>query len=121
MTYKLFKCSIASAKFFFKDGNVAYFVNGRYATDNENYIAELEAEIKAKHPHIFVDENEKETAQITQDPMSALKEKLRAELLAEMEAKKTPDMGTSDKSAGAGAGITTSAVTEKLAALSKSK
>ena len=104
--FTLFKSSIASCKYFFKNGNCAYFINGRFATDNESEIEELTAEIKAKHPTFYIDDKETVTDQVIQDPVSALRAKIRAEIEAEIMRDK--DMGNTDKSAGEGAGMSTS-------------
>ena len=106
---KLFKCAIQSCKYHTKSGKELAFVAGRYATDDETEIAELEAEIKAKHPHIYVDSAEVEVDSVKVDPVEAIRKKAIADYLAEQEAKVGADMGTTDKSAGEGAGMTTSA------------
>lgn len=113
MAYRLFKCSIPSCKYLFADGHPAYFNSGRFATQDEAEIAELEAVIKAKHPHIYVDANEKETDSAISDPMSTLKKKIISEFLKEQAVQK--DMGNSDKTAGEGAGMMT---TQSAAAIS---
>jgi hypothetical protein len=122
MAYRVFKCAIRSCKYVFKDGSFGYFIEGRLTTDNEEHIAELEAEIKAKHPTIFIDEKDSvaETAQL--DPMAALKKKI----IAEYEASKASapagvDAGNSDKSAGAGTGLGNSLTAGIAAAKSASK
>lgn len=106
MAYRLFKCSIPSCKYLFNDGHAAYFNQGRYATQDEDEVAELEAAIKARHPHIFVDPKESETDSAIADPMSALKKKIIEDYLKNEV--KDRDLGTSDSTAGPGAGMLTS-------------
>lgn len=114
MAYRLFKCAVPSCKYLFQDGHAAYFTEGRYATQDEKEIEELEAEIKAKHPHIYIDANEKETDAAVLDPMSNLKKRIIEEYLKDQAAGK--DMGTSGTNAGAGAGMANSANTAAISA-----
>lgn len=111
---KLYKSSIVSCQMIMENGKYIYFKNSRYATCDEAEIEYLDKEIKAKHPHIFVDSNESSiTAAVHNDPLAEIKKKAVEEYLKSLEPK---DMGTSDKSAGAGAGMTTS---DKLATMKK--
>jgi hypothetical protein len=107
--FTLFKATMQSCQYFFKDGSRADFVAGRFATDDPVRIAELQAEIKAKHPHIRVDAKELTTTQVVQDPLSHLRAKIRAELEAEMMAN-PQQHGVTSVSAGEGAGIATSSI-----------
>lgn len=116
--FKLYKCSIPSCKYFFKDAHPAYFVEGRFATQDETEIAELDAEIKAKHPHIYIDSNETEADAAVQDPMSALKKKIIAEYVKGQETLR--NLGTSDDSAGEGAGMLNSISAASISAESLS-
>lgn len=85
-TLHLFQSNLQSHNFVFKNGTVAHFIRGVYTTDIESEIDELNAEIKARHPHIFIDPNRVTIAADELDPMSALKKKLKEEIRAEMEA-----------------------------------
>lgn len=117
MAYRLFKCAVPSCKYLFQDGHAAYFTDGRYATQDEKEIEELEAEIKAKHPHIYIDANEKEADAAILDPMSALKKRIIEDYLKEQtDAAKVNDLGTSGTDAGAGAGMTNSASAAAISA-----
>lgn len=114
--FALFKSAVPSCKYIFKDGSTAIFVNGRFATDNEGQIEELKAEIKAKHPTIYVDAKEKVTSAAHQDPIASLRAKIIAEYEAEQAAKKGRDFGNTDASAGVGAGLLTTATVESSTA-----
>lgn len=118
--FALFKSAVQSCKYIFKDGSTAIFVRGRYATDDADKIAELKAEVKAKHPTIYIDPKEAVTSAVHQDPIAALRAKIIAEYEAEQAAKKGTDFGSTDNSAGAGAGLLTTAGTEEAAKESSS-
>lgn len=105
--FTLFKCSIQACQYYFKDGSRADFINGRYATDDEAKIEELQAEIEARHPNIYTDEAELTTAAVIQDPIAHLRAKIRAEVEAEMMAN-PQQHGVTSAAAGEGAGVVTS-------------
>lgn len=107
--FTLFKCSIQACQYYFKDGSRADFVGGRYATDDKAKIAELQAEIEAKHPNIYTDAKELTSAAVIQDPIAHLRAKIRAEVEAEMLAN-PQQHGVTSTVAGEGAGAVTSAV-----------
>lgn len=81
---RLYKSTIPSINYIFKNGKPAIFVNGRFATDVESEIAELDKEIKERHPLIFIDSAEVEVSSVKVDPIAAMREQIRAELVAEM-------------------------------------
>lgn len=83
MAIKEFSSIFPSCKYCFKDGTEAIFMNGRYRTDNEEYIEELMNEIKKGHPHIF---NPRDVDTLVDDPLATFKQRMRAELLAEIKA-----------------------------------
>ena len=83
MPIKEFSCVLPSCKYGFKDGIEAIFLNGKYRTDNDTYIAELLEEIKKHHPHIH---SARDVDSLVEDPLAGFKEKMRAELLAEIAA-----------------------------------
>ena len=95
----LFKSNHSSIKYVFRDGSVAIFIHGKYSTANKKYIEELQNECELKHPHIFVDLKEKTIDTEKIDPISKLKEKLRAEILDDMARQSNPlnDFGKSDQ------------------------
>ena len=92
-----------SVQYLFANGKVAGFQFGKYLTDSDSEAAALDAEIAAGHPSIYRPALEAErTIQSDQlDPMSMLKARLRAEIIAEELVKNaaavnpTNDMGTS--------------------------
>lgn len=94
---KIFKATMPSVNYIFKNGKPAIFVHGKFATALEYEIAELEAEITAGHPHIFIDPAECEIDSNALSPIEALTAKIREEVMAEMAraTQMTNDMGTS--------------------------
>jgi len=96
---KVFKATLPSVNYIFRNGKPAIFINSRFATAIQTEIDELEAEIAAGHPHLFIDEAEKTIDAKLIQPMEALREKLRAEIMAEMAKAVDPtnDMGTSEQ------------------------
>lgn len=91
---KIFRSSMPSFKFFFKNGVAAIFMNGKYTTDNKDLEDELFSEVgavgrsKSKNPFIYIDENEPELDTEALTPLELIKlqakEEARRELLAEM-------------------------------------
>ena len=92
----IFKARIPSVNYIFKNGKPAIFISGRFATPIQSEIDELKAEIEAGHPHIYIDADEPTMDAELISPIDALREKIRAELMAEMAAATNPsnDMGT---------------------------
>jgi hypothetical protein len=66
----------------FKNGKAAPFVDGKYATDIESEIEELDEEVAAGHPTFYIDDKEKELDTNVSDPMEAIRAKVIAEYLA---------------------------------------
>lgn len=99
-TLRVFKSTIPSINYIFKNGKPAIFQVGVFRTDIEWEIKELEAEIAAGHPHIYIDEKEREIDSEMVDPMNALRAKIIAEFLEQQKKATDPnnDMGTSDQS-----------------------
>jgi hypothetical protein len=95
----LFKSTHASIKYIFRDGSTANFIHGKYSTSVKKHIEELNAEVEARHPHILVDPKEITIDTEKTDPISKLKDKLRAEILDEMARQSNPlnDFGSSDQ------------------------
>ncbi len=119
--FKLFKSHIPSVQFVFKNGKLAHFRAGRYATKIQSEIEELTQACEEGHPTFFIDDNEAVTEREFLDPMDELRQKFFKEFQAAA-AGKVVDPGNSDNSAGEGAGTLTTASTQaKLAALSQSK
>jgi hypothetical protein len=94
---KLYKGTIPYFNYLFANGKPAIFLDGRFSTDVEDEIKQLDAEVASKHPFIYIDVQESEFDTTKQDPMTLLRDKFRAELLAEQAAASNParDMGTS--------------------------
>lgn len=96
---KLYKATLPSINYIFKNGKPAIFVRGRFSTNIAAEIAELDAEIAAGHPHLFVDKDEPIVAEPTTNEMLA---GLRAQWEAEFRAKMAEanqlsnDRGTSE-------------------------
>lgn len=82
----VYYCTIESCKTITPEGEVIYFANGRYITDRASHIAYLDKEIAAGHPHIHTKPGEEQMKSSDLDPMKKIKDKLRAEVLAEIAA-----------------------------------
>ena len=93
---KVFKAALPSVNYVFRNGKPGIFVQGRYCTDIEAEIAELEDEISKGHPHIYIDKDEAEIDSNAVDPIAALRAKIEAEVRAQMAAATDPtnDMGS---------------------------
>lgn len=80
---RVFKSNIPASKYILKSGKEAKFVDGRFLTAIEGEIKEMEVEIAAGHPHLYIDNAEKEIdAKDALDPMAALKKKIIDDYLA---------------------------------------
>lgn len=91
----VFKATLPSINYIFRNGKPAIFVQGKYSTSVEAEIDELKDEIAKGHPHIYVDPEEAEIDSSLVDPLSALRAKIEAEIRAKMAAATNPenDMG----------------------------
>lgn len=98
-TLRVFKSTLPSVNFIFGNGKPAIFQQGVYRTNVEWEIVELEKEIAAGHPHIYIDQNEREIDSEMVDPMNALRAKIIAEFVAAQEAALNPanDMGSTEQ------------------------
>jgi hypothetical protein len=117
--FKLFKSCVPSVQYVFKNGKLAHFRDGRYATKIQSEIDELTETCEQGHPTFFIDNGEEETAREVLDPLDELRQKFFKEF-QENAAGKVVDPGNSDQSAGEGAGIATSATATLAAKLSNS-
>lgn len=99
-TLRVFKSTIPSVNYIFGNGKPAIFVNGVFRTDIPGEIDALQNEIAQHHPHIYIDENEREIDSELIDPMNALRAKIIAQYVADQVAatSMTNDRGTSDQS-----------------------
>lgn len=89
---EVFQTGMMSCKFVFSNGKVANFVGGKYYTDLDNEIAELNREISAGNPNISYFGK---MAKADINPANALKRAAIREFLEEQRAKIGRDMGTS--------------------------
>lgn len=94
----VYRASLPSMNYIFKNGKPATFISGRFTTDLEEEIAELDAEVKARHPFIYIDPEEVTIDSEKLDPMSGLRERIIAEYLARLAEVTDPnnDMGKSE-------------------------
>lgn len=96
---QIFKSSIPHIRLVFKDGKVANFLNHVYMTDVPSEISELRAEIgeegfgKSKHPHIYIDSNEKEFDANAPTALELIKQQARKEALEELRAEQAAAAG----------------------------
>lgn len=85
---KKFKAHIKSCSFFTSTGMQVAFINGEHVTGNEQVIAELDAEVKNGHPHIYVDANDCEVDTEALTPLEIIRQEAyaqaKADLLAQM-------------------------------------
>lgn len=98
-SFKLFKSHIPSIKYLFKNGKEAIFREGKFSTNIQNEIEELTEEVAQNHPHIYIDDSDSSAEYSTEDPLAALKERLRKEIQAEQLKDKLADAGTSQQPA----------------------
>lgn len=87
---KVFKSTIPSMNYVFKDGTSIAFLGGKIVLDIEKYSQELLEEVqtigrhKSKHQYIFIDENEQEIDSEGLSPLEELKAQLKAEAMEEV-------------------------------------
>lgn len=93
----VFKNAMSNCQFVFKTGKVANFMQGKYITDLQWEIDELQNEINSGHPHIYIDDKERTVAVV--EPVEALRARHIAEYLAANAAAvdKTNDAGSSEQ------------------------
>lgn len=118
---QLFKGTQPFFRYIFKDGSEAAFIGGRYMTDVESEVKELQAEVVAKHPFIYIDENEKEVDTSFAEQLEEVKAAAVAAFLAKQQeaTDKSNDMGSTGLAAQL-KGIATSQTIAKAAADSAS-
>lgn len=76
--------NMPSIRYVFRDGVFAEFIKGRYYTDNETYIAELNNEVRLRHPTIFTKKGEETIMSDDLDPNTVLRKNVRRDLMLEM-------------------------------------
>jgi hypothetical protein len=87
----LFMSLAPSIKYVFKDGIVANFVAYRFFTENPEYIAELQREIKLGHPSFYINPKEVVVNPAEQDPLSRFRKQVIEEFLISLAEKTDPD------------------------------
>lgn len=96
---KVFKSSIPSCTYVFKDGSILEFIGNKATTDSIAQYEELLEEVKvvgqnkSKHPFIYVDSDEQEIDSEALSPYEELKAKARKEV--EEEVRRAMNNGTS--------------------------
>ena len=95
---QVFKATLPSINYIFRNGKPAIFIQGKYATGVEAEVDELNDEISKGHPHIYVDKEEATVDSEMVDPIQALRAKIEAQIRAEMAAATdlSNDRGTSE-------------------------
>lgn len=95
---QVFISTILSCKFLMPNGKELSFVNGEFYTDIDGEIALLTAEIKAGHPHIYVDAAKKTIDTDRMDPIEEIRRKAVEDYKASMAAAtdKSNNFGTSE-------------------------
>lgn len=96
---RLYWATMPFLNYVFKKGKMAIFKHHRYATDTPAEIAELDEEIAAGHPQIYIKEDQKYLTAEMEDPMKALRAKFFAEFQAQQAGFVNPqnDMGNSSQ------------------------
>jgi hypothetical protein len=96
---ELFWSRISSMQYVFKDGKYAHFVDFKFYTNHPEHVAELKKEVGYGHPHIYQKAGAEKVLKDT-DPLAGLKEKIRAEIIAEEKAKMAAAAGTTSREMG---------------------
>lgn len=80
--FHIFHSTVKSCQYVFASGKTIAFIGGQYRTTDKKEIAELEAEIAAGHPHLYIDPNNKTADSAVDDPMARIKAEAVKEFLA---------------------------------------
>ena len=93
----VYKTRVNNSRYVFSNGAVATFRGDTFVTEDESEIAQLDNEIRLKHPSIYQEANQRGIDPKSLDPMEIFKEKIIAEYLAKVAAAQNPlnDRGTS--------------------------
>lgn len=107
------KSYLPSMQFLLKSGKAVQFRDHKAYIRDQAELEELQAEIAAGNPSMYIDDKEEQTTQAAlEDPLIELKEKLRAEIEAEIAAaasKQTEVKQAEVKAPTSGAGIVSTA------------
>lgn len=93
----VYKTRVNNSRYVFSNGTVATFRGDTFITDDESEIAQLDNEIRLKHPSIYEDPRQRGIDPKTLDPMEIFKEKIIAEYLTKVASAQNPlnDRGSS--------------------------
>lgn len=93
----VYKTRVNNSRYVFSSGTVATFRGDTFITEDESEIAQLDNEIRLKHPSIYQEAGQRGIDPKTLDPMEIFKEKIIAEYLAKVAAAQNPlnDRGSS--------------------------
>jgi hypothetical protein len=93
----VYKTRVNNSRYVFSNGTVATFRGDTFITEDESEIAQLDNEIRLKHPSIYQEPGQRGIDPKTLDPMEIFKEKIIAEYLAKVAAANNPlnDRGNS--------------------------
>jgi len=89
--HRMFKSTLKSCQYITADGTICGFVAGRFHTGDEKVIKELEQQIAAGHPHLYVDSAEVEVDTEMLDPIEQIKRKAIADYIAAQNAANRPE------------------------------
>jgi len=95
--FNKFCSNLPSSKYVFRSGKVAHFVGGQYLTTVKSEIEELNDEIEAGHPHIYVDSAEVTVDSESLDPLAKLRKSIIDQYIKDQAKAVNPDndMGNS--------------------------
>lgn len=99
----LFFSTFPSCSYVFRNGKPAHFIGGKYSTAIESEIKELEEEIAAGHPHLYINEQQRTISAADEDPIEQIKKKAIAEYLAAQKTAVNPEADRGNTDAGLGA------------------
>jgi hypothetical protein len=95
MISNIFKSTLPSVSYFFKNGVQAPFINHKFITSNKDQITELTEEVNIGHPHIYIDPKESTIDSEALTPIELIKKQAKEEAIAELKAAMNKDAGTS--------------------------
>lgn len=96
--------TVRSMRFGFADGSVAHFIGGKYVTDSEKEIKELNTELKNRNPHLYTKVDQL-TVDLSVTPEELFKAKIIAEFLANQRALDTAAVNNTTESKSVSSGL----------------